>query len=303
MAALMEDSELARLPRLGDWVRKAVACFEAAELCYGHGTDSAWDEAVQLVLQVLKLDINSGDEVLDKHLSLAERRLLAEWIERRVREQKPLPYLMNTSWFMGMPFYVDERVLIPRSPLGEWILKAFDPWLLEAPEKICDIGTGSGCLAIGCAKIFAEAQVDAIDLSVDALELAKINVERHQVADRLQLIQSDCFDQLEGRRYDLIVSNPPYVSAAEVNALPAEYQHEPRIALEAEEEGLKIVLKILQQAPQHLKQHGILVMDVGHADEALMRRLPRVPFTWLDLQYGGHGVFLLSGAELKRIRF
>ncbi|HYF97785.1 MAG TPA: 50S ribosomal protein L3 N(5)-glutamine methyltransferase [Coxiellaceae bacterium] len=301
--ATIKDSELNQLPSLGDWVRKAAACFEEADLHYGHGTDNAWDEAAQLVLQILQLDVYSDDSVLKRHLSLVERRLLRDAIEQRIHTHKPLPYLTHTAWFMGLSFYVDERVLIPRSPLGEWIAKKFDPWLLTEPAKICEIGTGSGCLAIACAKTFPHAHVDAVDICADALQVAKINVERHQMQDRVKLLQSDCFDNLAEQHYDLIISNPPYVSTAEVESLPEEYQHEPRKALEAEENGLKIVLKILQQAPRYLKQKGILVMDVGYSDEALMQRLPRVPFTWLDLQQGGHGIFLLTVEELKQINF
>lgn len=303
MSYAMDDKMLTQLPTLGDWVRWAAARFEEAELYYGHGTDNAWDEAVQLVLQTLHVAMDSDEQVLAKHLSLTERRQLVELIERRIQERIPLPYLTHTAWFMGLPFYVDERVLIPRSPLGEWIAKRFEPWLLHEPSRILDIGTGSGCLAIGSAKIFTEARVDAVDICSEALAVARMNVEHYQLQDRVHLFHSDCFLGLESNTYDLIISNPPYVHASELKDLPPEYAYEPHKALIAEAEGLEIVLKILREAGQHLKPQGILVMDVGYSDELLMETLTQVPFTWLDLEQGGQGVLLLSAEQLRSIKW
>ncbi len=300
---MAREEWIVQLPCLGDWLRWATARFEQAELHFGHGTDNAWDEAVQLILQSLHLDIHSDDRVLDRHLNLKERREIFDLVERRIQERIPLPYLTHEAWFMGLSFYVDERVLIPRSPLGEWIERKFEPWLLKTPRSILDIGTGSACIAIACASVFQEARVDAVDISAEALAVARMNVERHHLQERVHLHHSDCFEALESNTYDLILSNPPYVSKAELQDLPPEYAHEPLKALEAEAEGLEIVLRILQEAPAYLKRQGILVMDVGYSDALLMERLPKVPFTWLELERGGHGIFVLTCEQLTTIEW
>jgi ribosomal protein L3 glutamine methyltransferase len=283
---------------IGDWINQANARFEAANLTYGHGTDNAWDEAVQAVLFALGLPVDSDQGVLQQPVSSADGRKIAKLIDDRINTRKPLPYLTHCAWFMGMPFYVDERVLIPRSPFAEWIERAFSPWIdADKVKNILDIGTGSGCLAIGCALTFPKAQVDAVDINKDALAVAAINVATYQLQN-VHLIQSDCFAAVPQKQYDVIISNPPYVGEAEMAELPQEYRHEPELALVAENEGLAIVDRILAQASRYLTQHGILLIEVGYNADLLQAKYPRVPFIWLEQERGGEGLFLITKAQL-----
>jgi ribosomal protein L3 glutamine methyltransferase len=220
-------------------------------------------------------------------------------IIRRIEERIPAAYLTNEAWFAGMPFFVDDRVIIPRSPIAELIEQGFSPWLThQEANYILDLCTGSGCIAIACATEFPDAEVDAVDISKEALEVAEINVKKHFVASQVQLIQGDLYDKIS-RKYNLIVSNPPYVSSEEYNTLPSEYHHEPEVALKAEDSGLAIVKRILQGATQHLLPEGILVVEVGNSQEALIETYPEVPFLWLEFEKGGEGVFLLTAEQLK----
>lgn len=276
-----------------DYLRYAVSAFNKAELFYGHGADNAWDEAVFLVTRTLNLAPDCDQSILDARLLPAECELLAENIQKRIDQRIPSAYILKEGWFAGMPFFVDERVLIPRSPIGELIEQKFSPWVRDEPTRILDLCTGSGCIAIACAKVFENAEVDAVDVSDEALEVAKINVARHHLSDRVNLIKSDVFDKVEGR-YDLIISNPPYVGAAEIAALPEEYKHEPEMALAGgHEDGLGIVENILANAGKHLNNNGILIVEVGNSAPALCDRHPDYPFVWLEFERGGHGVFLL----------
>lgn len=274
-----------------------------ANVYFGHGTDNAWDEAVQMVMFALELPYNSGADVLTRELTHHERDRVLDCLKQRIEQRKPLPYITHQAWFMQLPFYVDERVLIPRSPFAEWIERRFSPWLPSKPIRhILEIGTGSGCMAIAAALMFEDAKVIAADISPDALEVAKRNVAHYKLEQRVTLCESDCFSNVPKRPYDLIISNPPYVGAAEMTTLPKEYQHEPgELALEAPDNGLAIVDRILQQAADYMADDGLLVVEVGNSDEAVAKRYQNLPFIWLEQARGGHGLFLLSASDLKQL--
>lgn len=304
MLALTDDimtTAITELRTVRDMLRWAVSCFYAAELHYGHGTDNAWDEAVALVLFALHLPPDINPQIIDAALTTLERQTIAMLIKRRVEERVPSAYLTQQAWFAGLPFYVDSRVLIPRSPIAELIEQQFAPWIaINKIERILDLCTGSGCIAIACAATFPDVAVDAVDISADALAVAKINVDRHQLQEQVQVIASDLFTELAGKQYDIIVSNPPYVTETEWTDLPKEYQHEPKLGLTAGKSGLDVVVKILQQARHYLAAHGILIVEVGGSQAALCERFPQVPFTWLEFARGGDGVFLLTAAQLQQ---
>ena len=242
-----------------------------------------------------------ADTVLDSPLKEEQQQFLQGLIERRIKERMPVAYLINEAWFTGIPFYVDQRVLIPRSPLAELIESGFSPWIEEREvNNIMDIGTGSGCIAIACALAFPEASVDATDVDDGVLQVAKTNIDNYGLSDRVHLYKSFSFRELPQRRYGLIISNPPYVDAAEMQSLPAEYRHEPATALAAGIDGLAVVSEILREAGNYLTDHGVLIVEVGNSQEAVMEAFPGLPFTWLEFEYGGEGVFLLTAEELKR---
>jgi ribosomal protein L3 glutamine methyltransferase len=287
------------LSTLRDYIRFAFSQFNAAKLYYGHGTDNAWDEAFYLILTALHLPPDTSSTMLDAKLTMVERRNLSELIFRRIDERIPAAYLTKKSWFAGYPFYVDQRVIIPRSPLAELIEHSFSPWFtLKEPCEILDLCTGSGCIAIACALAFPDSHVDAVDISADALEVAAINIRDYHLAQQVQLIQSDLFENLN-KKYDLILSNPPYVSEQTYASLPKEYKYEPEIALKTREEGLEIVKRILKHALKHLRPKGVLIVEVGNAEQSLIKQFPTVPFLWPDFERGGEGVFLLTYEQLK----
>jgi len=287
------------LETLRDFIRWGASRFNAAGLYFGHGTDNALDEAVVLVLHGLHLSHDLPPQYLDSRLTPDEKAAVVDLLRRRIEERKPAPYLTHEAWFGGLSYFVNENVLIPRSPIAELAESGFSPWLdPERVERVLDLCTGSGCIAIACAHALPNATVDAVDISPTALEVARINISRHQMDERVEAIESDLFQAIGGRQYDLIVSNPPYVGHEEMAGLPVEYRNEPSLALVSGEEGLDAVTRILIEAPNHLNPDGILIVEVGNSADALIERFPGVPFLWLDFQRGGDGVFLLSAAQL-----
>jgi ribosomal protein L3 glutamine methyltransferase len=294
-----EDTE--SLITVRDWLRFAVSRFNEAQLFFGHGSDNAFDEAAYLILHTLHLPLDRLDPFLDASLTHGESEQVQAVIERRVRERLPAAYLTKEAWLGEHRFYVDERVIVPRSFIAELLNEQLAPWI-ESPdviEHVLDLCTGSGCLAILATEAFPHAQVDAVDLSGDALEVAARNVADYGLQDRIELIESDLFAALQGRSYDVIVSNPPYVNADSVAALPAEYQAEPTLALGSGEDGLDATRQILAQAKAHLNPGGLLVVEIGHNRDALEAAYPTLPFTWLDTAGGDQFVFLLRREDLS----
>lgn len=287
------------LSTIQDFIRWGATRFNAAGLFFGHGTDNAIDEAAALVLHALHLPPDLPAIYRDCRLTEPERAAVAELLERRIRERKPAAYLTNRAWFAGLEFRVTEDVLVPRSPLAELVEAGFDPWVdPEHVGRVLDLCTGSGCIGIAVAVHLPEAQVDLADVSTAALAVAARNAAMHGTEDRVRVVESDLFSALAGETYDVIVSNPPYVSEAELAALPPEYHREPRLALAAGEHGLDLVLRILRDAPTHLNPGGILVVEVGSAAQELETRFPDLPFLWLEFERGGEGVFLINREQL-----
>ncbi|WP_150913334.1 50S ribosomal protein L3 N(5)-glutamine methyltransferase [Marinobacter halotolerans] len=287
------------LQTVRDYLRYVCSRFSESTLFFGHGTDNVWDEAVQLVMRTLHLPLENNTLFLDARLTLTERELILQRLSRRIDQRIPLAYLLGEAWFMGLPFYVDERVLVPRSPLGELLESRLQPWLGERePGRILDLCTGSGCIGIAAAMVFEEAIVDLSDLSPEALEVAAVNIDTHGVSDRVSTVRSDVFDTIEGR-YDVILSNPPYVDAEDMADMPAEFRHEPELGLSAGDDGLEIAHRILAQARGHLNPGGLLIVEVGNSWVALQEAYPDLPFTWLEFENGGDGVFLLTAEDLE----
>jgi ribosomal protein L3 glutamine methyltransferase len=299
MTILYEDL-LPHLHTIRDFVRWGASRMNQAGLYFGHGTDNAFDEAATLVLHALCLPPDIHTEYCQSYLTSIEKQDVIELLARRITERKPAAYLTHRAWFMGLPFYVDERVLVPRSPLSELIERHFAPWLPDNCKiaNILDLGTGSGCIGIACAYAFPDTHIDLVDVSTEALEVAKRNVTDHKLEDQTTVIQSDLFAALKDRHYDIIISNPPYLGIDNVDALPREYHHEPRLGLAAGATGLDIVSEILLQASDYLQRDGLLIVEVGNTQYALCEEYPNIPFTWLEFERGGEGVFLLNYTQL-----
>lgn len=290
----------ADIKRLGELIRWGECLFEAAGLVFGHGTQNAWDEAALLILWSIGLSPQRTDHDLNRELSTIEIDSVWELLRRRVEERLPAAYLIRQAWFAGLAFYVDERVLVPRSPLAELIEERLVPWIAaERVKSILDLCTGSGCIGIACAYAFPNARVDLSDLCDGALQVARENITRHALQHRVETIRSDLFEHLEGRRYDVIISNPPYVDERTMASLPAEFRHEPVTGLAGGRDGLAMVERILVQTATHLQPHGVLIMEVGESEAALLERYPDVPFMWLEFARGGEGVFLLEAAQCR----
>ncbi|MCV6614231.1 MAG: 50S ribosomal protein L3 N(5)-glutamine methyltransferase [Cellvibrionaceae bacterium] len=281
-----------------DYIRWAASRFEAAELFFGHGTDNAWDEASALVLQSLHLPWNCKPEALNARLTEAEKQLLIERIGLRVEQRIPVGQLTGQAYFCGLSFKVSKDVLVPRSPIAELIEKGFQPWLAQEPARILDLCTGSGCIGIACAYAFEWAEIDLSDISSAALSVAEENIKRHRLSERLRAVESDLFSGLQGQKYDLIVSNPPYVNAQDLASMPAEYLAEPEIALGSGADGLDFTRRLLSEAAEHLNDSGLLIVEVGNSWLDLEQAYLELPFTWLEFERGGHGVFALSKQQL-----
>ena len=296
------NENLKQAATIGELIERVADQFDAAGVFFGHGTDNAVDEAASLVFHVAGLaHADAGPQTYGLAPSTAVFERVSELAAARIANRVPLPYLLREAWFSGLPFYVDERVLVPRSPFAELIHTRFEPWLEPGRvSRILEIGTGSGCIAVACAVAFPDAQVVATDLSADALAVARINVERHGLARQICLLEADLFAGVEGQ-FDLIVSNPPYVPEAEVLGLPAEYVHEPALALGSGTDGLESTRRILQDAPRHLEPEGLLAVEVGCGWSQLEAAFPDLPFVWPEFESGGEGIALLRAGELKNI--
>jgi len=290
------------LQTIRDFFRYFVTTLEQRDLYYGHGTDSAWDEALALIFDTLKLPHEEQKVFLDAKLTKAEKKQLLDSLQKRIKNYIPVPYLTHIAWFAGLPFYVDERVIVPRSPISELIESGFSPWInLEENAQILDLCTGSGCIAIASVLYFPDVYVDAVDISADALAVAEINVRKFNVQPQVKLIQSDLFEKIPNKKYDLIVSNPPYVDAQDMKDLPAEFKHEPSLALASGDDGLNATREILKKAKDYLTDNGVLIVEVGNSQLALMEEYADMPFVWLDFERGGHGVFLLTREQLNGV--
>ena len=288
------------LQTIRDWLRYAVSQFEASDIFYGHGTDNAYDEAVWLIMSALHLPMDTLNNFLDARLTASERSKLASFIDQRITQHTPTAYLLKEAWLQGLKFYVDERVLIPRSFIAELLNTDLSPWV-EFPEMIesaADICTGSGCLGVLLASVFPNAAVDVIDISQDAIDVANINIANYGLDAQVTAIKSDMFNALTGKKYDIIISNPPYVDAPSMAALPAEYQNEPQLALGSGVAGLDHTHTILREAANYLNDDGILIVEIGHNRDALEAAYPNIIFNWLEVSSGTEFVFLLTKSQL-----
>lgn len=299
---LNEPSIEQDLHTIQDYLRWAYSEFNGADIFFGQGLDNAWDEAALLVLSSLNLPLDVPTELYRSRLTFAEKQQIIQLVMQRVEQRVPAAYLVNTSWFCGLPFYVDERVLIPRSPIGELIQNGFADFIQTEPKRILDLCTGSGCIAIACADRFPQAEVDAVDLSLDALDVAEMNIARHQISHRVVPMQSDLFNDVPQDKYDLIVTNPPYVDQEDIDDMPAEFHHEPMMALAAGFDGLTLVRRILAESADFLTEEGVLICEVGNSMVHLIEQYPQVPFKWIEFKNGGDGVFALTKAELEQWR-
>jgi len=296
------DTEILQtLTTIRDYIRWGASEFNRRKLCFGHGFANAFDEARYLSLHAIALPFDWPEDYFNCVLTPEERQQAFDLLQLRASSHQPAAYITGESWFFGLRFYVDERVLVPRSPIAELIGNYFEPWIdAHRVERILDLCTGSGCIAIACQYAFEDAQICASDISDDALEVAKINRHEHELDDSLTLYQSDLFEDIPAQRFDVIVSNPPYVDARDMANLSEEFTFEPRLGLEAGSNGLDLVDQILLQAVKYLSDHGILVLEVGNSQSAMMQKYQCLPMTWIDFEFGGGGVCCIRYQDLNR---
>jgi ribosomal protein L3 glutamine methyltransferase len=293
----------AQTKTVGEMLEYGQMLFEQSDIYFGHGTDNAWDEAVYLLSSVLKLPPDADRSLLDNSVSADDEEKITALYQRRIDERVPAPYITKQAWFCTLPFYVDERVIVPRSPIAELIYNQFQPWCTESPKKILDLCTGSGCIGIACAYAFERAQVVLSDISPEALEVTAINIQQHDLESRVTAIESDLFSSFESsanNSFDLIVSNPPYVDAEDLAQMPDEYGHEPDLALASGDDGLDFTRRLLREAANYLTEQGVLIVEVGNSSVALEKAFPQVPFTWLEFSEGDGGVFVLTRTQLRQ---
>ena len=291
---------LNELSSIRDWLRYAVSQFEDSDVFFGHGTSNAYDEAVWLIFGFLHLPHDTIENFLDAHLTSKEKKDLSFLIEKRINDKIPTAYLLNEAWLRDYKFYVDERVIVPRSLIAESLSENLYPWI-DDPEKIysaLDLCTGSGCLGIMMAHSFQNAKIDLVDVSEKALQVAEINVNHYGLHDRTELIHSDLFNALKGKKYDLIISNPPYVNQTSVDSFPMEFLKEPSMALGSGEDGLDHTIRIIHEAKQYLNDDGILIVEIGHNKEVLLNKFRKLQFQWLDVSLGNDFVFVLQKSQL-----
>ena len=293
----------AQTKTIGEMLEYGQKLFEQSDIYFGHGTDNAWDEAVYLLSSVLRLPPDADRSLLDNSVSADDQEKITALYQRRIDERVPAPYITKQAWFCTLPFYVDERVIVPRSPIAELIYNQFQPWCTESPKKILDLCTGSGCIGIACAYAFERAQVVLSDISPEALEVTAINIQQHDLDSRVTAIESDLFSSFESNAnnsFDLIVSNPPYVDADDLAQMPDEYSHEPDLALASGDDGLDFTRRLLREAANYLTEQGVLIVEVGNSSVALEKAFPQVPFTWLEFSEGDGGVFVLTRTQLRQ---
>lgn len=295
---ILSQQAIDELKTVNDFLRWGVSRFNASDIYYGHGTDNPWDECLSLISFALNMPPQLNADVLSSNLTLAERETIVDLICQRITTKKPSAYLTNVAYFVDLPFYVNESVLVPRSPIGELIRNKFEGLINNQPTRIMDLCTGSACIAIACAYAFPDAEVDALDISPEALSIADENIHRLDVADQVVPIMSDVFSGVGGLQYDLIVSNPPYVDAEDIDDMPEEFHHEPAIGLASGNDGLDITRIILAQAADHLTDDGVLIVEVGNSMIHLQAEYPQVPFNWIEFEHGGLGVFSLTKTQL-----
>ena len=296
-----KDEAIDELLTIEDMIRWATTEFNKAGLFYGHGSDNALDDAMALIMPTLNLPLFGGTELTRARLTKRERALIADLVEMRIEKRIPVAYLTNTAWFAGLEFYVDERTLVPRSPFAELIDKRFEPWLITPPHRILDLCTGSACIAIALAYAFPDAYVDAVDICDDALEVAEINIQGHGLEQQVIPMQSDLFSTISEEKYDLIVSNPPYVDEEDMANLPDEFKHEPELGLASGSDGLTLVKQMLMESSDMLNEGGLLFVEVGNSQVHLQSAFPEIPFKWINFKNGGHGVFMLTKDQLDEI--
>lgn len=293
-------SEYDVLVTIGDFIRWCSSEMTRHGVYFGHGSDNAWDEATFLVLSAVAQPMDGGPELLGLRVTPREKQRIAWWLGQRIEERLPLPYITGEAWFAGRPYAVTRDVLVPRSPFAEILADAGQPWVVDEPDSILDMCTGSGCIGIEAAHVFADAQVDLVDISEKALAVARTNITRHQVEGRVRALQSDGFSALDGERYDVILANPPYVDAEDLADMPSEYQQEPALALGSGEDGLDLTRQLLADAPKHLNPGGVIFVEVGNSAPALEAAFPELPFTWVELDWGGHGIAVLKKEDFPK---